>query len=228
MINIFHLWLFSAPNHPGKPLHPWTMWEKSAPNHPDKPLHQPPPFRAKPLWKQHISKMNFPFRDIIICDQRGIIFKIFLDMHITWSVTNVKPCQGLRGGGRSSHWSLTNIHHLFHFLHFLAWFYDVLNYNKIGLWSFWFLKIDRVHYLYDHDLRQKWPLPFLIIQNLTEYIFWLDSLMVQPTTKMALAVPDSSKFDWVHFLARFFEGLTYDKIGLWSFWFFKIDRVHYF
>ena len=59
-----------------------------------------------------------------------------------------------------------------------------------------------------------------LIEYIIIMIFW-------PTTKMALAVPDSSKFDWVHFLARFFDGLTYDKIGLWSFWFFKIDRVHY-
>ena len=29
--------------------------EESAPNHPGKPLH-PPPLRAMPIWKQHISK----------------------------------------------------------------------------------------------------------------------------------------------------------------------------
>ena len=33
--------------------------KKSAPNHPGKPLH-PPPFRAMPIWKQHISKRGFP------------------------------------------------------------------------------------------------------------------------------------------------------------------------
>ena len=32
----------SAPNHPGKPLHPWATWEISAPNHPGKPSHPPP------------------------------------------------------------------------------------------------------------------------------------------------------------------------------------------
>ena len=39
----------SAPNHPGKPLHPHANVEKSAPNHPGRPLH-PPPFRAMPIY----------------------------------------------------------------------------------------------------------------------------------------------------------------------------------
>ena len=33
---------------------------KSAPNHPGKPLHPPPSKRAMPIWKQHISKRGFP------------------------------------------------------------------------------------------------------------------------------------------------------------------------
>ena len=38
--------------------------QKSAPNHPGKPLHPPPwPLRAMPLWKQHISKRGFPYRN---------------------------------------------------------------------------------------------------------------------------------------------------------------------
>ena len=67
----------SAPNHPGKPLHPQATWEKSAPNpsgkpshpqamwgknalnHSGKPLHPPFPFIGY-IWKQHISKMGFP------------------------------------------------------------------------------------------------------------------------------------------------------------------------
>ena len=36
---------------------------KSAPNHPGKPLH-PPPYRAMPIWKQHISKRGFPEGDV--------------------------------------------------------------------------------------------------------------------------------------------------------------------
>ena len=34
-------------------------WEKSAPNHPGKFLH-PPPLRAGPIWKQHISRRGLP------------------------------------------------------------------------------------------------------------------------------------------------------------------------
>ena len=49
------MWKKSAPNHPGKPLHPRQMWKKSAPSHPSKPLH-PPPSRSMPIWKQHILK----------------------------------------------------------------------------------------------------------------------------------------------------------------------------
>ena len=49
----------SAPKHPGKSLHPRAMWEKSAQNHPVRPL-TPPPLRAMPIWKQHISKRGFP------------------------------------------------------------------------------------------------------------------------------------------------------------------------
>ena len=82
MINIFHLWLFSAPNHPGKSLHPWTMWEKSALNHPDKPLHPPPLFGQTPFGNNTFQK-GISLKDIIICNPPGIIFKIFLDMHIT-------------------------------------------------------------------------------------------------------------------------------------------------
>ena len=58
----------SGPNHPGKPLHPQATREKSTPNHPGKPLH-PPPFRAMPIWKQHISKRGFPksYNKVIVC-----------------------------------------------------------------------------------------------------------------------------------------------------------------
>ena len=55
--------LKSAPNHPGKPLHPQATWEKSAPNHLGKPLHTPHTIRAMPIWKQHISKRGFPEGD---------------------------------------------------------------------------------------------------------------------------------------------------------------------
>ena len=113
----------------------------------------------------------------------------------------------------------------FDWVHFLARFFDGLTYDKIGLWSFWFFKIDRVHYFYDHltydkngpfrspffkiwlstffdlilwqsNLRQNWPLDLMIFQKLIEYII---CMIFWPTTKMALAVPDLSKFDWVHF-----------------------------
>ena len=47
---------------PGKPLHTHANVEKGAPNHPGRPLHTPPPFRAMPIWKQHISKRGFPYK----------------------------------------------------------------------------------------------------------------------------------------------------------------------
>ena len=36
--------------------------KKSAPNHPGKPLHPPSPLRAVPIWKQNISKKGFPYQ----------------------------------------------------------------------------------------------------------------------------------------------------------------------
>ena len=136
------------------------------------------------------------------------------------------------------------------FFDLILWWSDL---RQNWLWSFWFLNVDRVHYLYDHDLRQKWPLPFPILQNLTEYIFWLDSLMVWPTTKlafglsdfsklieyiiimifwpttkMALAVPDSSKFDWVHFLLDSLMVRPTTKLGFGLSDFSIIDEVHFF
>ena len=115
---------------------------------------------------------------------------------------------------------------------FLARFYDGLTYDKIGLCPSWFSKIDGVLF------------------------FWLDSIMVWPTTKLAfsfqffknwwstfflarffdgltydkigLCPSRFSKIDGVHFLARFYDGLTYDKIGLRPSWFSKIDGVHFF
>ena len=61
-----------------------------------------------------------------------------------------------------------------------------------------------------------------------EYIFWLDSMMVLPTTKLAFALPDFQKLIEYIFLARFYDGLTYDKIGLCPSWFSKIDGVLFF
>ena len=45
--------------------------ENSALNHPGKPLQLPPPLRATPIWKQHISKRSFPYkskkRTVFLC-----------------------------------------------------------------------------------------------------------------------------------------------------------------
>ena len=53
------MWKKSAPNHPGKPLHPQATWEKSAPSHTAKPLHpqatwgiSAPSHTGKPLHPQ--------------------------------------------------------------------------------------------------------------------------------------------------------------------------------
>ena len=52
----------------------------------------------------------------------------------------------------------------------------------------------------DSDLRQKWPLPFLIFQCLIEYILRLDSLTVQPTTNLAFGLSDFQKMmDYIFF-----------------------------
>ena len=91
---------------------------------------------------------------------------------------------------------------IFDWVHFKTWFFDGPTYDKFGLWSLWFSKNDGVHFfghiLWKSDLRQKWPLPFLIFQHLIEYIF--DSLKVRPI---------------------FYDSLTYDKNGLCPSWFFN-------
>ena len=53
----------------------WANMEKSAPNHPGKPLHPPFPLQTMPIWKQHISKRGFPnanlFFDVLSVSSLG-------------------------------------------------------------------------------------------------------------------------------------------------------------
>ena len=84
---------------------------------------------------------------------------------------------------------------IFDWVHFKTCFFDGPTYDKFGLWCLWFSKNDGVHF------------------------FGLYSMIVWPTTKTASALPDFSMFDWVHFKTWFSDGPTYDKFGLWSFWF---------
>ena len=57
-------------------------WKKSAPNHPGKPLH-PPPLRTMSIWKQHISKRDFPNSEEaskVICHIHMIIIMTMMSM----------------------------------------------------------------------------------------------------------------------------------------------------
>ena len=46
------------------------------------------------------------------------------------------------------------------------------------------------------------------IQKQRNALSWLDSMIIRPTTKMTLVLPDFSIFDWVH--CWFFDGPTYN------------------
>ena len=131
MINIFHLWLFSAPNHPGKPLHPWTMWEKSAPNHPDKPLH-PPPFSGKaPLETTHF-KNEFPLGTSSFVTNVALNSRFFSRTKRGLKILALKPYQ------YSSSVSF------FTFFGLILWCTELQqNWPLVFL----FFKIDRVNYL---------------------------------------------------------------------------------
>ena len=57
---------------PNTKNYPLKRGKKSKPNHPFHPL--PPPFRAMPIWKQHISKRGFPERchmSTIVCPKNS-------------------------------------------------------------------------------------------------------------------------------------------------------------
>ena len=113
---------------------------------------------------------------------------------------------------------------------FLVIFYDSLTYDKNGLCPSWFFNVWLSTFLRLDSLTvqptTKLAFSLSVFKKMTEYIFWLYSMIVWPTTKMASALPDFLMFDWVHSKTWFFDGPTYNKFVLWSLRFSIIDWIH--